>query len=131
MTYRRDSDVSAPYGTFGQSSQPTSVETILNRVRGLPKPKLVAWVVSNCKTPSKREEYVSELQKHIPVDIFGKCGTKNWPGRRTNSECGSLLEREYMFYLAFENSKCNDYVTEKFFAIQQLDILPIVMGGAN
>ena len=36
-----------------------------------------------------------------------------------------------MFYLTFENSKCKDYVTEKFFAIQQLDIVPIVMGGAN
>ena len=131
MSYRRDSDVPAPYGTFGQSLQPTSVETILNRVRDLQKPKLVAWVVSNCKTPSKREDYVSELQKHIPVDIFGNCGTKNCPGTRTNSECGSLLEREYMFYLAFENSECNDYVTEKFFATLEMDIVPIVRGGAN
>ena len=131
MTYRRDSDVSAPYGTFGRSLQPTSAETILNRVRGLPKQKLVAWVVSNCKTPSKREEYVSELQKHVPVDIFGKCGTKSCPGTRTNSECGSLLERDYMFYLAFENSKCNDYVSEKFFATLEMDIVPIVVGGAN
>ena len=77
MTYQRDSDVVAPYGRFSQSSQPTNVETILKRVRGLPKPKLVAWVVSNCKTPSKREDYVFELKKHIPVDIFGKCGTNN------------------------------------------------------
>ena len=115
MTYRRDSDVLAPYGTFRPSTKPTSVETIPNRVRDLPKPKLVAWVVSNCKTPSKREDFVSELQKHVPVDIFGKCGTKSCPGTRTNSECGSLLERDYMFYLAFENSNCMDYITEKFF----------------
>ena len=121
----------APYGTFRPSTKPTSVETILNRVRDLPKPKLVAWVVSNCKTPSKREDFVSELQKHIPVDIFGRCGPKNCPGRRTNSECGSLLEREYMFYLAFENSECNDYVSEKFFATLEMDIVPIVRGGAN
>ena len=131
MTYKRDSDVFAPYGSFNQSSQPTTVESILKRVRGLPKPKLVAWVVSNCKTPSKREDFVSDLQKHIPVDIFGKCGTKKCPGRRTNSECGSLLERDYMFYLAFENSKCNDYVTEKFYATLEMDIVPIVMGGTN
>ena len=101
MTYRRDSDVSAPYGTFSQSSQPTSsVKTILNRVRGLPKPKLVAWVVSNCNTNSKREDYVSELQKLIPVDIFGGCGTKSCPRERINSEeCRSLLESDYMFYV--------------------------------
>ena len=132
MTYRRDSDVSAPYGLFTQSSQPSSsVKTIQDRVRDLPKPKLVAWVVSNCKTPSKREDYVDELQKHIPVDIFGKCGTKNCPGKRTNSECGILLEGDYMFYLAFENSKCQDYVSEKFFATLEMDIVPIVMGGAD
>ena len=54
------------------------------------------------------------------------------PGKRTSpAECANLLERDYMFYLTFENSKCKDYVTEKFFAIQQLDIVPIVMGGAN
>ena len=36
-----------------------------------------------------------------------------------------------MFYLAFENSKCDDYVTEKFFATAKMDIVPIVMGGSN
>ena len=92
-SYRRDSDVPAPYGTFGQSLQPTSVETILNRVRELQKPKLVAWVVSNCNTNSKREDYVRELQKLIPVDIFGRCGTKSCPGER-RWECDGLLERE-------------------------------------
>ena len=115
--------------TLWQLQSGRNVELILRRVRDLPKSKLVAWVVSNCKTPSKREDYVSELQKHIPVDIFGGCGTKSCPGTRTNSECGSLLERDYMFYLAFENSKCNDYVTEKFYNALSIDIVPIVMGA--
>ena len=97
MTYRRDSDVFAPSGRFLRQPEPQSVESILRRVRGLPKKKLVAWVVSNCKTSSKREDYVSELQKLIPVDIFGRCGTKSCPGKRVNSvECRSLLERDYM-----------------------------------
>ena len=213
MTYRRDSDVFVPYGSF-RPSEPASVESILNRVRELPKKKLVAWVVSNCETNSRREEYVRELQKHIPVDIFGKCGPNKCPGAKVSSggvsgECGRLLEREYMFqdvtnirifeyirifsntniplyhiciiffdtnifaysfvlfflykyirifirivfgykyirifvcienlysshpdmfYLAFENSKCDDYVTEKFFATAKMDIVPIVMGGSN
>ena len=36
-----------------------------------------------------------------------------------------------MFYLAFENSICTDYVTEKFYGTLEMDIVPIVMGGAN
>ena len=35
------------------------------------------------------------------------------------------------FYLAFENSVCSDYVTEKFFKILQRRIVPIVLGGAD
>ncbi len=41
----------------------------------LPKSrKLVAWFVGNCKTQSKRELYVKELQKYIDVDVYGNCG---------------------------------------------------------
>ena len=130
MTYRRDSDIVAAYGGFIRQSKPLSVKPILKRVRDLPKSKLVAWVVSDCKTSSKREEYVRELQKLIPVDIFGKCGTMSCPGMRS-ADCSSLLERDYLFYLAFENAKCTDYVTEKLFITLTMDIVPIVMGGAN
>ena len=36
-----------------------------------------------------------------------------------------------MFYLAFENSNCKDYATEKFYISLDMAIVPIVMGGAN
>lgn len=39
------------------------------------KTKLAAWFVSNCHTSSKREEFVAELEKHAPIDIYGGCGT--------------------------------------------------------
>lgn len=32
------------------------------------RPRLVAWMSSHCPTISKREEYVRELAKYIPVD---------------------------------------------------------------
>lgn len=41
-----------------------------------------------------------------------------------------MLNKDYKFYLAFENSNCKEYITEKFF-LNSLsnDILPIVMGA--
>ncbi len=42
-----------------------------------------------------------------------------------------MIETKYKFYLSFENSICNDYVTEKFFKIIDHKIIPIVYGGAN
>ena len=40
----------------------------------------------------------------------------------------------HRFYLAFENSMCDDYVTEKLFeqmAATELPLVPVVMGGAD
>ena len=42
-----------------------------------------------------------------------------------------MIEAKYKFYLSFENSICDDYVTEKFFEIMNHDIVPVVYGGAN
>jgi len=35
------------------------------------------------------------------------------------------------YYCSFENSICDDYVTEKFFKVLGYNIVPIVLGGAN
>ena len=102
----------------------------MERVAALAKPRLVAWMVSSCETPSRREDYVRELQKYIAVDIFGKCGNRTC-GAWNSKECNGFLEQGYKFYLSFENSLCRDYVTEKFYRQLGLDIVPVVRGGAN
>ena len=61
-----------------------------------------------------RLQYATELSQYISVDIYGACGTMKCP-RSESGNCNDLLRTKYKFYLAFENSNCEDYITEKFF----------------
>lgn len=61
-----------------------------------------------------REFYVKELQRHIPVDVFGLCGDLRCGKNHMDVECYSdVLQPNYKFYLSFENNLCQDYITEK------------------
>lgn len=41
------------------------------------------------------------------------------------------LENNYKFYLTFENSLCQDFISEQFYEILKLNIIPIVYGGSD
>lgn len=154
-TYRHDSDIVRPYGWFELVDNPrmyppplqtTPWPTVYNADEFLKqdlsalmplakRPKQVAWVVSNCKVASQRFKYVRELSKYISVDIFGKCGTTPCDltyraGQNKIDNCTLAVERDYKFYLSFENTLCKDYVTEKFYSRVSKSVV-IVMGGAN
>ncbi|KAK5970222.1 Fucosyl transferase [Trichostrongylus colubriformis] len=71
-------------------------------------------------------EYARRLAKHIQVDIFGTCGKRGL----NKMEAHRMIRENCKFYLAFENSNCRQYITEKFW-INALgnDAIPIVMGA--
>ena len=93
------------------------------------------WFVSHCQTKSRREHYVREMQKVMGIDIFGACGKDTPQLCPKNSghldECHEQTTEKYMFYLAFENTFVEDYVTEKVFRWFNMDIIVVVRGGAN
>ena len=61
-----------------------------------------------------REDLVKDLSEHMPVDVYGKCGTlkcgtewyNNDKNHSSDQECMHMLNQTYKFYLAFENSVC-------------------------
>jgi len=76
-------------------------------------------------------------QSHRPiggVDVFGGCGAAI-PKRAASGVPGNpwrdALVKDYMFYLAMENSVCVEYASEKFFDVLRSDVVPIVLGGAD
>nr|XP_045582466.1 alpha-(1,3)-fucosyltransferase C-like [Procambarus clarkii] len=102
--------------------------------RILTRPRLVAWMSSKCHTPSRREDYVAELQHHVAVDVYGKCGNLRCGARvkhRDDSCWRQVLAPKYLFYLAFENAACDSYITEKVWRPLIHGVVPIVLGGAN
>ena len=127
MTYSRFSDFAFPYGECKQiTERPADVNMEINNIIGQ-KTGLVAWMVSNCVTIGLRENYVRDLEKRIHVDVFGGCGNKDCG---SHSNCTGILAG-YKFYLAFENSLCGEYVTEKLWRSYMFGMVPIVYGGLN
>ncbi|ODN00831.1 Alpha-(1,3)-fucosyltransferase C [Orchesella cincta] len=130
MSYRRDSDIYHPYKRIHSinSKDKTNESYNFNEIMK-PKKKLVAWIVSNCQTEGKREDYVEELEKFISVDIYGSCG--DFSCGQKGEACFEDIGQEYKFYLSFENSLCVDYITEKFYNALQYNLVPVVYGGGE
>ncbi|XP_059179696.1 alpha-(1,3)-fucosyltransferase C-like [Physella acuta] len=124
--YRTDSDVFVPYDRLVYSPRPQQELPNYYEI-AKSKTKMAMWMVSNCGAPSKRNNYVQEMQKYIEVDIYGACGQ---PCKQ--EVCDDLLRHHYKFYLSFENSHCKDYITEKLFKAYNPDthIIPVARGGA-
>ncbi|KAK3755738.1 hypothetical protein QZH41_007468 [Actinostola sp. cb2023] len=133
LTYRRDSDFYSPYGyyypiTSGQDEAAKTIESIIKK-----KDKFIFWAASHCGI--FRDKYIHELLQHVAIDVYGKCGpfvgiNKTGECYMNDPKCTELMKR-HKFLLAFENSYCEDYITEKYWNAIKLGIVPVVLGGAN
>lgn len=99
------------------------------------KTMAAAWFVSNCfQAKSNRLEFGQNLKAELAkigrqLDIYGDCGDLKC--LKLKDECNALIETDYYFYLAFENSFCEDYVSEKVLLALEHFAIPVVYGGAN
>lgn len=146
-TYKLDSDVLFPYIVIKNDRDEiigprkdmhwidiTDMnETSLYIKNKLKKKRIAAaWFASNCEAPNGRLDFVRllhiELEKYNQrVDTYGMCGNMYC----SEDECGAVIESTYYFYLAFENSFSEDYVTEKILTALEHYVVPVVFGGAN
>ncbi|XP_071485806.1 glycoprotein 3-alpha-L-fucosyltransferase A-like [Diadema antillarum] len=125
MSYRPDeSHLYGSYGRYNPGIPELRFTDMANWVQN--KTKTVAWMASNCNIVTwDRKGFVEELKKHIPISMYGSCGNTPCP---RDERCNRKL-RKHKFYLAFENSECRDYITEKLWRNAFLnDIVPVVYG---
>lgn len=128
MTYKRDSDFVAPYAVaFKRNSTYRADGTLVKS-----KNKMAVAFVSNCN--KDRLAFMKEMNRSIRVDIYGYCGK----GRVCvgNDTCLQNLISRYRFILAFENSRCPDYITEKYWSRVdirhgKLGAVPVVRGPSS
>ena len=124
--YRAKADIVLSYGHCGLRTGSSFSTAGVNYAAN--KTGLVAWHVSNCKAPSKRyHNYVKELKKYLKVDIKGACGSSTM-GYEQQTFVQNI--NNYKFYLSFENSFCEDYITEKVYKTLEDDVtvIPVVRG---
>jgi hypothetical protein len=97
------------------------------------KTKFAFAVITICPSNSRRETFIEGMKRFVSVDVYGGCGKRclvegdKWNGVR----CKEEMSKHYLFYLAFENSICRKYITEKFFVILKYDVVPVVFGGGD
>ena len=109
-TFRRDSSLYLPYGMQYKLDKERQIpnKTVIMK----DKSKLAVWIVSHCNADSKRDAYIKELQKYIPIDVFGRCTKKIVCHPKGGLKpCTDINIDQYKFFISAENSICKDYVT--------------------
>lgn len=143
-TYNLNSDIASPFISVktlkGQSVAPsvkarwiTNMTHITEKsVKQLKsKSKAVVWIMNKCQSRINRMLFVKKLkvalQKHsLDLDIFG-CDHKVCP----YEECDKIIQKDYYFYLSYEHSNAEDFVTEDVLMAYDNNAVPIVMGNAK
>ena len=130
MTYRRDSDVHLFYGRkvplpLQYNAQDDSkFRWIFRKKSGF----ITGSISNGIWIPNHRDLYLAELKKDSGVHIYGDFGNAGPCPGHWRTVCNKTLD--YKFYLAFENSNCHDYITEKLWCSGLgYGAIPIVMGA--
>lgn len=130
VLYRRESTIYNPFTPYRKKTpmeMKDADKSVEKRNYFQEKTKFATTLVSNCMDQAKRYKIIRELQRYIELDYFGYCsGNINCPAGIPTSDCGKRYMKDYKFYLAFENSFCRDYVSEKFWNALDRRQIPVI-----
>ncbi|KAI6198709.1 Fucosyl transferase [Aphelenchoides besseyi] len=124
ISYRSTSTVYLPYNEFVRrdgSETAGQIWTSEQIEKSVANKKTVFASISNCRAvTSARTEFIDELNKYVNVTKVGLCY-----GQRVDDQMMKKLVDEHYFTLAFENSVCPEYTTEKYWRLKEL-VVPVI-----
>lgn len=121
MSYRRDADISIPYGKTLPGGDERGFQSAPNRSC------LVSWVVSRYRPHQARAVVYQSLKEYIPIEVYGKWNNKPLSNKKLLPTVANCL-----FYLSFENSEAKDYISEKLWRNAfQAGTIPVVLGPSR
>lgn len=143
MTYLHTSDIPWPVDrvTPLPSSAATRKQPAQDFARG--RQHLLLWVSNRgCGNETYRGAFLQNLTRLLPpgsVQVYGKCD-KQMPCPEGSLDHHSFMDSEgdachqefwskFKFYAAFENMRCDGYITEKFFRGLRRGMVPLALGG--
>lgn len=123
MTYHSDADVVLPYYDADYT----------RRLLKSPERKSadVCMFISSPVNQSRRQEYLLELMKYLPIDSYGHWQNNHVLPDDTGYRSKLEVMKHYRFTIAFENAIGMDYVTEKFYDPLLSGSVPVYMGAPN
>ncbi|CAD0203582.1 unnamed protein product [Chrysodeixis includens] len=106
-------------------------KTTTDTVANVTKTKAIAWIMDKCEVLSNKMMSVMKLKQalrdhNLYLDIYG-CGHLQCP----NDDCMKTLRNDYYFYLAFESTVSEDFVSTEVLKAYDNDVVPVVVGGAD
>ncbi|XP_043243971.1 alpha-(1,3)-fucosyltransferase 7-like [Amphibalanus amphitrite] len=127
VSYRQDADVPLQYGRVVPLARRDG-RAAAATVRP-PDGRRALFRPQQCATPSRREDYVRELSRHMPVDVLGPCGGGAPCGPAP--QCLAAHAANHTFYLALEAAHCADFVSARLHQALRHGLIPVVRGGAD
>ncbi|KAI6221052.1 Alpha-(1,3)-fucosyltransferase C [Aphelenchoides besseyi] len=131
ISYHSQATIFYPYNEFVEidgtetTDQLWTQEQIESAVNFKTKKVLVS--ISNCHIVSSgRNEYLEALGKHIKLTKVGRCFLQH-----VDDQTLHKLIAEHYFIIAFENSICPEYTTEKYWRLKNLTVPVILSRGVT
>lgn len=123
VSYRRDADVTIPYGRTVPRGEGDRDDMPPARNRSC----LASWVVSRYKPTQARAAVYWRLKQRIPIEVYGLWGQRSLADKQLLPTIGRCY-----FYLALENSCATDYISEKLWRNGLgAGAVPVVLGPSR